>query len=139
MFSFLLYIAVLDVDGVADKYSGKSIVHIMFSSWPSSKFSMTNAAHANQISLALRPLLRIEINNYTINDNVLLLRTRTVVLLIKFNIFFRMHACVNTCSKVGWACFTDTAGGRAEPNLISGTGFFLTGVKNMRVALILAP
>ena len=29
--------------------------------------------------------------------------------------------------------------GRGEPNLISGAGFFLTGAKNVRVALILAP
>ena len=29
--------------------------------------------------------------------------------------------------------------GGTEPNLISGAGFFLTGAKNMRVALILAP
>ena len=48
-FSFV--IAVLDVDGVADKYPRKSTVHIMSSSWPSSKCSMTNAARAMLISL----------------------------------------------------------------------------------------
>ena len=57
-----IIVAVLDVDGVADKYSRKSNAHIMSSSWPSSKFSMINAAHAIQISLSLRPLLRIKIN-----------------------------------------------------------------------------
>ena len=46
---FVTIVAVLDVDGVADKYSRKSNTHIMSSSWPSSKFSMTNAAHAIQI------------------------------------------------------------------------------------------
>ena len=43
---FVTIVAVLDVDGVADKYSRKSNAHIMSSTWPSSKFSMTNAAQA---------------------------------------------------------------------------------------------
>ena len=61
---FVIIIAVLDVDRVAEKYSRKSIVH-MSTSWLSSKFSFTNAARTIQISLALRPLLRNKINNYT--------------------------------------------------------------------------
>ena len=59
---FVTIVAVLDVDGVADKYSRKSNAHIMSSSWPSSKFSMTNVAQAIQISQTLWPLLRIKIN-----------------------------------------------------------------------------
>ena len=39
----------VNVDGMADKF-------IMSSSWPRSKFNVTNAARAIQISLALRPL-----------------------------------------------------------------------------------
>ena len=63
---------------------------------------------------------------YYNNYNVLPIRARAFVLLIQLNIFI-IHACVNTCSKVGLACFT---AGRAEPNLISGAGFFLTGARN---------
>ena len=61
-FDSILFVTVLDVDRVADKHSRKSIVH-MSTSWPSSKFSLTNAARAIQISV-LRPLLRNKINNY---------------------------------------------------------------------------
>ena len=72
---FVIIIAVLDVDRVAEKYSRKSIVH-MSTSWLSSKFSFTNAARTIQISLALRPLLRNKINNYTCICSALFMNLR---------------------------------------------------------------
>ena len=48
---------------MADKYSRKTIVYKMSSSWPSSKFNMNNTARAILISLALRPLLNVNTEN----------------------------------------------------------------------------
>ena len=77
---------------------------------------------------------------YYNNYNILPLGARAVFLII---IFLIVHACtcVNVLSKVGCSgrALSTLLAGRGEPNLIFGAGFFLTGAKNMRVELILAP